>query len=116
MNALGRKIIGIFLLLIAAISVAITMYGIVQVWQMKEPLEKNLLSNLELIETTLQNTGDGLIIAHQSLDSVMASLEGLEATLQTLAASIEDTAPLISSLESLQPGRTFRRGFRESVR
>jgi chromosome segregation ATPase len=101
MNALGRKIIGIFLLLIAAISVAITMYGIVQVWQMKEPLEKNLLSNLELIETTLQNTGDGLIIAHQSLDSVMASLEGLEATLQTLAASIEDTAPLISSLESL---------------
>lgn len=101
MNALGRKIIGIFLLLIAAISVAITMYGIVQVWQMKEPLEKNLLSNLELFETTLQNTGDGLIIAHQSLDSVMASLEGLEATLQTLAASIEDTAPLISSLESL---------------
>jgi len=101
MKATGRKILGLVLLLFAAISFAVTMYGIVQVWQMKEPVQENLLSNLELFETTLQNTADGLVIAHQSLDSVSASLGGLENTVGTLAGSIDDTTPLISSLETL---------------
>ncbi|MGD9093970.1 MAG: hypothetical protein PVF74_14065 [Anaerolineales bacterium] len=101
MNGIGRKIIGIVLLLFAVISLAITTYGMVQVWQMKEPLKENLVANLELFDTTLQNTADGLVIASQSLESVIASLEGLETTVQTLAGSIEDTTPLISSLETL---------------
>jgi chromosome segregation ATPase len=101
MKSIGRKIIGIVLLLFAVISLGITIYGMVQVWQMKEPLKDNFIANLELFDTTLQNTADGLVVASQSMESVMASLEGLENTVQTLAGSIEDTTPLISSLETL---------------
>ena len=101
MKTTGRRVIGLFLLVFAAISFAITMYGMLQLWRMKEPLKTNLLTNVELLETTLQNTADGLVIANQSLDSVMTSLNGLETTVGTLAGSIDDTTPLISSLETL---------------
>lgn len=101
MKRTGRKITGIILILFATVSLGITLYGVVQVWQMKEPIKENLISNLEIFESTLENTADGLVIAHQSMDSVSASMDGLENTVGTLADSIDDTIPLINSLESL---------------
>lgn len=101
MNTIGRRIIAIIIVIFAVISLSITSYGIYQVWQLREPAMENISDTLDLAGTTLQATADGLVVVAESLDSVISSLSGLENTVNTLAKSIEDTAPLVSSLGTL---------------
>jgi methyl-accepting chemotaxis protein len=101
MNTIGRRIIGITMVIFATISLIITVYGIYQIWQWREPLVENVSSTLDLVESTLQATAEGLVVVGESLDSVISSISGLESTVTTLAKSIEDTAPLVSSLGTL---------------
>jgi len=101
MNTIGRRIIGITMIIFATLSLVITVYGIYQIWQWREPLVENVSSTLDLVESTLQATSEGLVVVGESLDSVISSISGLESTVTTLAKSIEDTAPLVSSLGTL---------------
>jgi methyl-accepting chemotaxis protein len=101
MNTIGRRIIGIILVILAVVSLIITVYGIVQIWQWREPVIDNITDSLDLAGSTLQATADGLVVVGQSLDSVINSISGLESTVSTLAKSIEDSAPLVSSLSTL---------------
>ncbi len=101
MNTIGRRIIGITMVIFATISLIITVYGIYQIWQWREPLAENVSSTLDLVESTLQATAEGLVVVGESLDSVINSISGLESTVTTIATSIEDTAPLVSSLGTL---------------
>ena len=95
MNTIGRRIISITMVILAVVSLIITVYGIVQIWQWREPVIENISDGLELASSTLQATADGLVVVGQSLDSVVNSISGLESTVATLAKSIEDTAPLV---------------------
>ncbi|MCK5430014.1 MAG: hypothetical protein KAI94_11115 [Anaerolineales bacterium] len=101
MNTIGRRIISITMVILAVVSLIITVYGIVQIWQWREPVIENISDGLELASSTLQATADGLVVVGLSLDSVVNSISGLESTVTTLAKSIEDTAPLVSSLAIL---------------
>jgi methyl-accepting chemotaxis protein len=101
MNTIGRRIIGITMIIFATLSLVITVFGIYQIWQWREPLVENVSSTLDVVETTLQATSEGLVVVGESLDSVISSISGLESTVTTLAKSIEDTAPLVSSLGTL---------------
>lgn len=101
MKTLSKRIIGSAMVVLAVVSLLITIYGITQVWQNKEPVEEYISSSLDLASTTLQTTADGLIVVSQSLASVSNSVSSLESTVGTLAKSIEDTTPLVSSLATL---------------
>lgn len=101
MNTIGRRIIGTTMIIFATISLIITIYGIYQIWQWREPVTENITETLDLVGSTLQATAEGLVVVGESLDSVISSISGLESTVTTLAKSIEDTAPLVSSLGTL---------------
>ena len=60
MNTIGRRIIGITMIIFAILSLVITVYGIYQIWQWREPLVENVSSTLDLVVSTLQATSEGL--------------------------------------------------------
>ena len=96
-----KRITGLFLVPIAAISMIITMYLVVRIWQLEPTVRANLTDGVGLISATLVTTGEGLNIANNSLDSAQASIASLGSTLQTLAKSIEDTNPMLVEIENL---------------
>lgn len=101
MNPNIRKISAISLMVLAAISVLISLVILVQVWRIKSPATQRITSALELVDDTLETTYQGLEIAQSSLNSATASAAGLASTLEGLSKTINDTAPMIVSIEDL---------------
>jgi methyl-accepting chemotaxis protein len=101
MNTNIRKIFSITLMVLAAISVLISLAILVQVWRLKSPAMHRITSALELVGDTLETTAQGLEIAQSSLNSASASAEGLVSTLEGLSKTLSDTAPMIVSIEDL---------------
>lgn len=88
-------------MVLAAISVLISLVILVQVWRIKTPATQSITSALELVNDTLETTYQGLEIAQSSLNSATTSAAGLASTLEGLSKTINDTAPMIVSIEDL---------------
>jgi len=101
MNTNIRKISAITLMVLAAISVLISLVILVQVWRLKSPATESITSALELVGDTLETTYQGLEIAQSSLNSAATSAEGLVSTVEGLSKTLNDTAPMIVSIEDL---------------
>ena len=93
-----KRIAGILLVIVGASSLLVSLFVLVQVWRLREPVTASLQSSLELISTTLSTSAEGLEIANQSLVAVQSSVTALEGTVQTLGKSIDDSTPMIDSL------------------
>ncbi|RPI83990.1 MAG: hypothetical protein EHM41_14520 [Chloroflexi bacterium] len=94
-----RRVFGIFLMLLSAAALILTVYGIFQLWEIKASTTESLTYNLEIISTTLTTTSDGLIVVEEALDTAKLNIASLELTTDQLASSIRDTQPMITSLE-----------------
>jgi methyl-accepting chemotaxis protein len=91
-----------YLLFFSAISgLVICILGIYAIWRFKTPFTRLLDENLELLATTLSTTRDGLVLADQSLNTAVTSIEALQSTVDTLGKTINDTSPLVDSLSGL---------------
>lgn len=96
-----KRTLGLALVLLASLSLLLTLFAVVQVWRLRPPVTASLQSGLEVISTTLQTTSEILDIADQSLEAVRNSTTALEKAVNTLAKSIEDTQPLVNALSLL---------------
>src|SRR4030067_2252153 len=96
-----KRITGLLMVIVGAGSLLITLFVLIQVWRLRQPVTQNLRSNLRVIHETLGATSEGLLLSKQSLDSVQASITALEVTVDTLGKSIEDSAPMIDLLAVL---------------
>lgn len=96
-----KRITGLLMVIVGAGSLLITLFVLIQVWRLRQPVTQNLRSNLRVIHETLGATSEGLLLSNQSLDSVQASITALEVTVDTLGKSIEDSAPMIDLLAVL---------------
>jgi ABC-type transporter Mla subunit MlaD len=95
------SLIGILLIVAAISGIAISIFGIVGLWQIEADIKASVDENLALIDTTLQTTSDGLAVASQSLEQADDSLGILVATIQATGKSVEQTLPLIDTLSTV---------------
>lgn len=93
-----KRITGLLMVIIGAGSLLITLFALIQVWRLRQPVTQSLQSNLRVISETLTTTSEGLLLTSQSLDSVQASVTALGITVDTLGKSIEDSTPMMDSL------------------
>lgn len=101
---MARRIIGMTFIVAAIIGLIFSLAGVIFVWAVKEPITQNLVSTIDLIETTLEATGSGLTIADDTLTQAMADLGILEDTIQTASKSLEDSVPMLEMLSNLTSG------------
>ena len=66
-----------------------------------DPSWPDLKTTLDLLDSTLQTTADGITLAEQSLDQTNSSLNTLVDTLETTGKSVHDTIPMVESLSQV---------------
>ncbi len=96
-----RRLVGLLALLIALPSLVLTLYILVQVWRLQQPVTNSLLSGVDAFAAALDSASDGLVTMQQSLDTTTENIDQLENTSQSLTQSLHDTGPLMNSLTVL---------------
>jgi hypothetical protein len=96
-----RTILGFLLVLIAVASLLVDVAGIVQVWTLREPVTRDAINTLDLLNSTLDTTSQGLGIAKTSLKSVTATIGALQTTVASAAATIDSASTSVSSASTI---------------
>lgn len=96
-----RRIAGILIALIAGASLALTLIGMLKIWQLQVPVQQRILNDLAMISTTLETTDQGLIVIQQALENTNANINGLDETILEMAQAVHNTDPLLEALQSL---------------
>jgi len=98
---MARRVIGITFIVAAIFGLIFSLAGIVLVWGVKAPLTENLVSTLDLIDTTLETTSSGLTVVDDTLTRTAADLTSLENTVQTAGRGVDDSIPMVESISTL---------------
>jgi prefoldin subunit 5 len=98
---MARRIIGITFIVAAIFGLIFSLTGAVFVWVVKEPITQNLISTLDLIDTTLEATSTGLTVADDTLTQAITDFGTLESTIQTASKTLEDSVPMVETLSNL---------------
>jgi len=98
---MARKVIGYIFIVAAILGLIFSLAGIALVWVVKAPLTANLISTLDLIDTTLDATSSGLTVVDDILTKTISDLSSIENTVQTAGKGIDDSVPLVESLSTL---------------
>jgi hypothetical protein len=92
------SLLGMILIAASIAGIAISVVGVMGVWQIEKNIKASLDNTLALLDTTLQTTFEGLTIASQSLEQANTSLATLSKTIETTGKSVSDSIPLLESL------------------
>lgn len=96
-----RSILGLVLVILAAVSLVIDAAGVAQIWMLREPVTQDAINTLELLNSTLDTTSQGLGIAKASLKSVTGTIGALQSTVASAAATIDNASSSVSSLSNI---------------
>jgi len=96
-----RRIIGIVLIIAAAVGLLLSISGIAAIWTIRRSLTGDLIRTFDLLDETLDAASDGLGVADQTLAKFVLDITTMETTIQTAGKSIEDTIPLMESFTEL---------------
>lgn len=97
----ARSILGLILVIVAVLSLLLDIAGIVQIWMLREPVTRDAITTLDLLNSTLDTTTQGLGIAKASLKSVTGTLGALQETVNAAAATIENASASVNSLGTI---------------
>jgi methyl-accepting chemotaxis protein len=96
-----NRIVGILLIAAAFAGILFNLAGLAYVWTQKDRLTENLVSTIQLIQTTMDTTVEALDVASTSLETSIDSVTSVEETLSTTATTIETSEPMMATLADL---------------
>lgn len=96
-----QSILGLALVLLAVVSLVIDIAGIVQIWISRDPITRDAINTLDLLNSTLDTSAQGLALAKTSLNSVTTTLGSLQTTVSGAAATISDASTSVNSLSTI---------------
>jgi prefoldin subunit 5 len=96
-----RSLGGLVLVILAVISLLLDAAGILQVWMMRERITQDAITSLDLLNSTLDTTAQGLSIAKSSLQSVTATVGALQTTVASTANTIDSASGAVNSLSGI---------------
>lgn len=97
----ARSILGLVLIVVAVLSLLLDAAAVIQVWVLREPITRDAINTLDLLNSTLDTTSQGLGIAKTSLKSVTDTIGALQSTVASAAATIENASSSVSTLSSI---------------
>jgi hypothetical protein len=96
-----KRIIGIVLIAIAAISLFVSFWGLIQIWAMRQPVADAAIAGVDLFAETLDTTSDALRVVSDSLQSASATVTTIERTSLSVAQTMSTTRTTVGSFANL---------------
>ncbi len=97
----ARGIFGLLFVILALVSLVIDAAGLVEVWTLREPVTRDAINTLDLLNSTLDTTSQGLGVAKTSLKSVTGTIGALQTTVASAATTIDNASSSVSSLSGI---------------
>ena len=95
------RFIGLWLAIVAAASLLLTGYGLLQTWRLQGRATASLQSGLDVITSTLATSSEGLTTISQSLQSTSDSLKSLQDAVLSASSSLHSQAASLQTLSTL---------------
>jgi methyl-accepting chemotaxis protein len=92
---------GFVLIITAVVGLLFSLLGIIGLWVYKEQVTDSLVGTVQLIDSTLETTGQGLVVAEESLIKAASDVNALQTTIESTGRAISDTDPMIESFSNL---------------
>jgi hypothetical protein len=100
-KSLAIRFFGLGLALVAAASLLLTGFALLQTWRLQGRVTTNLQSGLDVISSTLVTSSAGLTTTAQSLEATSASLKTLQEAVISAAGSLHSQAASLEALSAL---------------
>ena len=100
MRPAQNKIIPILIIWVTAIGLLLSIFFLIQIWRLRQPVTDKLRSAVNQTSDILQTTGDGLDLISQVIKNVYTSTLYLDDTTNALAQTIQSTSLFIDSAGS----------------
>ncbi|PWH15132.1 MAG: hypothetical protein DDG59_11780 [Anaerolineae bacterium] len=76
----------------------LSLSGLIATWMYSPGLSQTLQEQVQLAESVMDTTAQGLEVASQTLESTRLTLQTLDETVQTFSQAITDTVPLLDTI------------------
>lgn len=93
-----RRLLGLFMLLIAIVGIILSVAGTYVVWNMIDGLGDSIDTTLELTSDSLDTVADSLLLTKSTVEDVITSVDTVEETTANLSTTISDTRPLLNQV------------------
>jgi hypothetical protein len=100
-RSIAIRFIGLGLSLVAAASLLLTSFCLLQIWREQGRITTSLQSSLDVITSTLVASSDGLAAINQSLEVTSDSLKSLQDAAQSAGGAFHSQATSLEALSSL---------------
>lgn len=92
-----KRVAGLVLIIVAALSLLVTVFGSLQVWAIRQPLADAAGAGIGLFSETLDTTSQALRVVSDTLQSVSDTVTTLEDTTLSVAETMSTTRTTVSS-------------------
>ena len=96
-----KRITGIVLIIIAALSLLVSLFGLIQIWTIRQPLADAAVVGIDLFAETLDTTSDALRVVSDSLQSASDAVTTVERTTLSVAETMSTTRTTVGSFANL---------------
>lgn len=96
-----RRMLGIVLIAVAAISLLLSAIGLIGIWTVRQPLAEAALAGVNLFSETLDTTSDALKVTSESLQSANDMVVTVERTSLTVAQTLSTTRTTLGSFATI---------------
>lgn len=96
-----KRIIGLVLFAIAAISLLVSLWGLIQIWTMRQPFTEAAQVGVGLFAETLDTTSDALKVTSESLQSASDTVAMIERTSLSVAQTMSTTRTTVGTFANL---------------
>ncbi len=96
-----KRITGIVLIIIAALSLLVSLFSLIQIWTIRQPLADAAVVGIDLFAETLDTTSDALRVVSDSLQSASDTVTTVERTTLSVAETMSTTRTTVGSFANL---------------
>lgn len=93
-----KRIIGVLLVIVAAVSLVLSLVSTVAVWNFRKPMAETATAGLRLLDETLGTTTDAFASVEGALQAAGGSITSAQDTFKSLAATVTSSGPTLGAL------------------
>lgn len=96
-----RRILGVLVMIAGVLGLLLSVAGLVGLWMVKPVIVSTATSTIDTLTTSISTSQNVMEVTQQALGATVDSVDALSVMLGSIATSVQDTAPVIESVNIL---------------
>ncbi len=96
-----RRILGVFIMIAGIIGLVISLAGLAGIWTVKSTVTDYAKTTTDTLQLSVKTSQNVMEITGQALGATIDSVEALAVMLDTTAATVEDTKPVLNEIDAI---------------